>query len=646
VSSNEGALIAWQTTADAAGRYWTVDLQSPEPLTETNQMANWGTVVWAAARSPSLTYQSGYSAAIRSQFAATGNLLDVSDPNLRAINDEQPAFAFAVNFGGVAGSASFTLGHVRTPLVSYGQAGTPLLPLWTQYWSGWQPMTAAFLTGAASARQRAAALDNEIQSAATTAAQDAGLTGTAESGYAALCSLALRQCYGGTELAIGPDGSPWLLGKEISSDGDTNTVDIFDQAFLAWLWLDPELIPLVMAPILDWCSSPAWQNASAWAGIAQPYYCVHDLGVYPVASGLVPGQGEQMPIEESAGMLIMAAAYARAVGASAAEPFLSKWQALWAQWANYLLTQVPAPAAQLTTDDWVTAYRVPTGSVNLGIKALVGLKAAGQIGTIIGDANAGTWSNAATSNVNGWVNLSPDYSAHGHLNIQHNASGTWSCLYNAYYDTVIGGTPLVPQQVVANQASFYSGLSQLTNYGLPLQSTGASDINKAAWLFFLPAWFSSYSNSYSIINELMTCNVAYVNATPSLVPYGDRYHTTTAIEVTGIQAHPTLGAVFALLATGGPAFSGLDRTASAADAEQPAPARSSTPSQPAIRASKPARHRHAAKKKRKKRHKPKNHKHKPHKHEPQKHKHRKTKRQKPERPTRGRQTSNKQRRTR
>jgi hypothetical protein len=626
-SSNEGALIAWQTTADAAGRYWTVDLQSPEPLTETNQMANWGSVVWAAAKSPSLTYQSGYSVEVRSQFAATGNLLNRSDPNLRAINDEQPAFAFAFNFGGVAGSASFTLGHVRTPLVSYGQAATPLLPLWTQYWSGWQPMTAAFLTGAASARQRAAALDQEVQSAATA-------TSGGGSGYAALCSLALRQCYGGTELAIGPDGSPWLLGKEISSDGDTNTVDIFDQAFLAWLWLDPDLIPLVMAPILDWCSSAAWQNASAWAGIpswqnGQNRYCVHDLGVYPVASGLVPGQGEQMPIEESAGMLIMAAAYARAVGASAAAPFLSKWQGLWAQWANYLLTQVPTPAAQLTTDDWVTAYRVPTGSVNLGIKALVGLKAAGQIATIIGDPNAATWSNAATTKVNNWVSLSTDSSTHDHLNIQQGATGTWSCLYNAYYDTVIGGTPLVPQQVVANQASFYSGLSQLTTYGMPLQSTGASDINKAAWLFFLPAWFSSYSNSYPIINELMTCNVAYVSATPSLVPYGDRYHTTTAIEVTGIQAHPTLGAVFALLAAGGPAFSGLERSASTANAEAPMTAPAHTSSKPATRASKPAR-RHTVKKKRRKRHEPQKHKHKPQKHKPQK---KKTKRQ-----TRRRQT--------
>jgi hypothetical protein len=313
---------------------------------------------------------------VRSQFAATGNLLNSSDPNPRAINDQQPAFAFAVNFGTSQGTASFAIGHVRTPLISYGQSATPLLPLWTRYYSDWQTMTANFLAGAGAARTRSIALDAEIQQQATNAAG---------SGYAAACALALRQCYGGTELAIGTDGTPWLLGKEISSDGDTNTVDIFDQAFLAWLWLDPDLIPLVMAPILNWCASPAWQSSSAWAGISPAYYCVHDLGAYPNAAGRVPGNGEQMPIEESAGMLIMAAAYARAVGSAVAEPFLNQWRTLFAQWADYLMTQVPTPGYQLTTDDWAPDYSSLSAGVNLGIKAIIGLAAAGQIATIIGD---------------------------------------------------------------------------------------------------------------------------------------------------------------------------------------------------------------------------------------------------------------------
>jgi hypothetical protein len=554
-SSTESALIDWQTSSDASGRYWTVSLQNPDPLTETSQMANWGEVVWAAPATASLTYQSGESTTLHSQFGSSGALANSSDPNPRAIDDDQPAFAFAFDFGSAAGSTSFVLGHVRTPLVSYGQAATQLLPLWTNYWSDWQQMTAAFIYGAASTRQRAITLDTQLETDATAAAG---------SGYAAACALALRQCYGGTELAIGPDGDPWLMGKEISSDGDTNTVDIFDQAFLAWLWLDPELIPLVMAPILDWCASSAWQDASAWSSISQPYYCVHDLGAYPVAAGRVPGNGEQMPIEESAGMLIMAAAYARAVGASTALPFLSKWQPLWSQWAQYLMTQVPTPAKQLTTDDWAPDYATVTASVNLGIKAIVGLMAASQIATILGDdADAGTWSDAATNNVGPWISLSTDASSGDYLNVAQGATGTWSSLYNAYYETVIG-VALVPDEVATNQAAFYQ--NQLTTYGMPLE-TDAGDLNKTSWLFYLPAWLASYP----IAGEFMSRNIAYINDTPSLVPYGDRYHTSTATEVSGIEAHPTLGAVFALLAAGVSLSSGTGGSAPPTGTPAPGP---------------------------------------------------------------------------
>ena len=182
------------------------------------------------------------------------------------------------------------------------------------------------------------------------------------------------------------------------------------------------------------------------------------------------------------------------------------------------MTQVPTPSTQLSTDDWAPDYSTSTGSVNLGIKAIIGLAAASQIATILGDtANATTWSDAATNNVGPWINLSTDASAGNYLNVVQGATGTWSSLYNAYYEMVIG-VSLVPDQIAADQATFY--LNQLTTYGMPLQ-TDAGDLNKVAWLFYLPAWL----NSYPIATELMSRNVAYINDTPSLVPYGDRYNT-------------------------------------------------------------------------------------------------------------------------
>jgi hypothetical protein len=576
-ASDESDLINWAPSTTAANRCWSIQLQTQKLFTEDTQMANWGTAVWGSPRAPSLTYQSGYAVTVRDQFATAGTLADTNDTNYRAITSNQPVFAFARDVGTVQllpQSVSFAVGHIRTLLVSYGANATQMVPWWMKYWSSWPLMVDFFFADASAARTRCTALDQQIEQAATAAAG---------SGYAAACALALRQCYGGTELATGPDGkSPWLLGKEISSNGDTNTVDIFDQAFLAWLWLDPDLIPLVMAPILDWCASSAWQTPSGWTGIpswedGQNRYCVHDLGAYPAPAGRVPGEGEQMPIEESAGMLIMAAAYAKKVGAVAAEPFLKQSQLLWTQWAEYLMTQVPTPDAQLTTDDWVAAqYRTPAGSANLGIKAIIGLAAAGQIATILSDsANAARWSDAATNNVETWVTRSTDASG-DYLNLEQGATGTWSTLYNAYYETVIG-VSLVPGQVAADQATFY--LNQLTTYGMALQ-TGANDVNKVAWLFYLAAWLPSYP----VAAELLSRSVAYINDTPSLVPYGDRYDTSNAVEVTGIQAHPTLGAVFAILANGA-VISTQAAPAPATPTATPAPpaAQASTPEQTAAR---------------------------------------------------------------
>jgi Domain of unknown function (DUF5127)/Domain of unknown function (DUF4965)/Domain of unknown function (DUF1793)/Domain of unknown function (DUF4964) len=553
-SSESGALIDWQTSRGTVGRYWNIQLHDQQPVSEdSEQMGQWGSAVWGAKAQHGLSYQSGNSA-IRDQFARTGKLADVSDPDFRAVDDDQPLFALARDFGEThAGSVNFVIGHVRTPLVSYGSVNPPplcgdgeppacptngaaLIPLWTRYWADWHEMADDFLKDAPAARRRAAKLDAKIERAATKAQGP---------GYAAMCALSLRQCYGSCELVISPHGDPWLMGKEISSGGNVNTVDIFDQAFLAWLWLDPELVPLIMAPILDWSASATYQNEAGWleepsSDVASGQrFCAHDIGIYPIASGVTPFNQEQMPIEENAGQLIMAAAYARKVGAAKAKPFLAKWQSMWTEWADYLVTQVPTPQTQLDTDDWTNPpYEPIAAGVNLGVKALIGLAAAGQIATILGDsANASKWSAAATDNVGQWVARSTDISGK-YLNLTQRDYGTWCSLYNAYYQKVIG-VQLVPEEVAAMEASYY--LTQLTEYGMPMQ-TDTDNVNKVGWLVMVAAWLEDYP----IKAELMARSVKYINDTPSLVPYSDRYDTTTAIS-SGPKAHATLGVVFAFL---------------------------------------------------------------------------------------------------
>src|ERR1700722_20539712 len=59
-SSNESAVISWQTSATSRNRYWSVQLQTQQPLTENAQMAQWGSAIWGTPRSGAQTYQSGY----------------------------------------------------------------------------------------------------------------------------------------------------------------------------------------------------------------------------------------------------------------------------------------------------------------------------------------------------------------------------------------------------------------------------------------------------------------------------------------------------------------------------------------------------------------------------------------------------------
>ena len=159
-------------------------------------MAAWGTVVWTAESSTGLTWQIGEDALVRRQFVTGGALAGTVDQNRpRAINDRWPVFAFSVDLGPVrTATAPFVLsvGHVREPSVSY--LGAALPPLWRSYYATWQQMVGEFHADHAQAVQRAQRLDQKITADATAAGGRQ---------YAALCALALRQAFGGTNSSAG-----------------------------------------------------------------------------------------------------------------------------------------------------------------------------------------------------------------------------------------------------------------------------------------------------------------------------------------------------------------------------------------------------------------------------------------------------------
>ena len=131
--------------------------------------------------------------------------------------------------------------------------------------------------------------------------------------YYSIVALSARQIMGAYVLAIPPASSgntitntsePMMFQKEISSDGNVNTVDVMYPAMPFFLYANPELLKYNLEPL--------YQNQEG--GFYPNGYSMHDLGShFPNATGHVEGNDEYMPVEESGNMILMTYAYYKSV---------------------------------------------------------------------------------------------------------------------------------------------------------------------------------------------------------------------------------------------------------------------------------------------------------------------------------------------
>jgi hypothetical protein len=519
-SGDVSQAITWAPYSDASIRAWTVQLQNQQPLTEQGQLAAWGNVTWVTPAASNLTYQSGQDIVVRGQFVNHGTLTNSDDTSYRAISDNWPVFAFSADLGQVSRQAvtmPLSIGQVRTPAVSY--LGNNLQPLWTTYFPSWHDMAGFFHSDLTAASKRADNLDAKIK---------ADAQGAGGMAYAGLCAISLRQAYGGTELVAGPDGKPWALLKEISSDGNVSTVDVLYPASPAWIYADPAYLGLLLEPLLAYAET-GWPKT----------FAEHDLGsAYPVASGHNNGVEEDMPAEESGNMLIMAAAYLNAVPAGAAT-FTSAHYKILKQWADYLVASLPDLGFQNQTDDFAGSI---AHSVNLAAKAIIAVAGMAQIAAAAGATADATYYAAQARQFTGyWLAHAQDPSGQ-HLDLTYSGSGggdgTWGTTYNGYADRLLG-TGLIPASVLAEQAAWYQTVRN--GFGLPLQVPHS--YAKSDWEMFTAAWLSAYPISQQLIDDVYT----YANTTPSRVPFSDLYDTISGQQV-AFQARPVQGGIFAPLA--------------------------------------------------------------------------------------------------
>ncbi|MCL4793844.1 MAG: DUF4965 domain-containing protein [Bryobacteraceae bacterium] len=344
--------------------------------------------------------------------------------------------------------------------------------------------------------------------------------------YAEISVLAYRQTLAAHKLAADIDGTPLYFSKENFSNGCIATVDVTYPSAPFMLALSPRLMAAMLDPIYQYSSLPRWRFA----------FAPHDLGTYPLANGQVYGGGEQteenqMPVEESGNMLILAAALAEFSSDTAQAvrywPVLSKW-------AAYLKEKGMDPENQLCTDDFAGHL---ARNANLSIKAIVALGAYSKLAAKLGHtAAAAEYGLAARSFAQKWMAMAADGD---HTVLAFGQPGTWSQKYNLVWDRLLG-LNLFPAHLSASEVAHYKSVQK--TYGLPLDNR--SDYTKLDWII----WSATLADNQRDFEALVAPVHRFLNESPSRVPMTDWYWTHDAKQ-RGFQARSVVGGVFIKLLT-------------------------------------------------------------------------------------------------
>lgn len=494
VSGNRGSEIVWsleETDFKDAQKLktWKVKRREEQILTEWEDRAEWGTLHFTGP--DDVKHECGVSGALRHRFGKKGVLENRVDDSYREIMDEEPVFAFSKRFNlsssngddetkatsAKEDSVLFTLTHIQDPVTQYASARglTFMRPLWQSYFFSDSALVTYHYEDYKHAAKLAANYSSQL-------AIDAYQSGS--DNYKDIVELSARQVMGATSFSGTPD-NPLLFLKEISSNGNSQTVDVIFPAFPFFLYTNPRWLAYMLEPLIEHMLSGQYPND----------YSMHDLGThFPNLTGHADGNDEYMPVEECGDMLIMGLALANSLSygdgqdaqslwssmgeakadsfftssetdsASAfalpptletrdgivglddrwgghaqskkqAQKWLSKSYRLWKQWTGYLVSYSLRPQNQLSTDDFAGWLALQT---NLALKGIVGIKAMSELSELMGEKeDAKYFRNVSEVYVKKWEEYGMSRDEPGRAKLAYDWYGSWTTLYSLYADAIL-----------------------------------------------------------------------------------------------------------------------------------------------------------------------------------------------------------------